>query len=290
MDMFDHAFVVHALVAGSVIAVLCGLVGYLLLQRGEIFAGDALGHVAYTGAMAALALGVAAQLGLYVAVVVAGAILALTTFRPGATTGGQSDDADTVIGAFFAWMMGLGALLLTVYTTHRSAAHGNANVSVLFGSIFGISATAVLYAVVISGIAVAAVLVIARPLLFSTIDPAVARARGVPVVVLAVVFLALTGIAVAEGSQLVGSIVVLGLLSAPAASAARITAHPWRAIALSAALAVVSVWGGVIAAYQFPKAPVSFTIMTVAVSIYVVTLVAGRSAAAFRRAPRGAGA
>ncbi|MBO0856264.1 MAG: metal ABC transporter permease, partial [Nocardia sp.] len=235
--MLAHPFIIHAVIAGSAVAVLCGLAGYFVVQRGEVFAGDALGHVAYTGAMAALAFGVDPRFGLFAAAIAAGLVLGLGGVRGGAD--------DVVIGSLFSWVLGLGVLFLAYYTTHRSTGNnGTANVTVLFGSIFGISATAAATAALIGTGAIAVLLAISRPLLFATIDPAVARAAGVPVRGLGAVFLALVGLTVAEATPLVGAVVVLGLLAAPPATAARLTTRPWRGFWLSAVLALFPVWAG----------------------------------------------
>lgn len=266
MSMFSHPFMVHALIAGTAIAVLCGLIGYFVVQRRQVFAGDALGHVAYAGAMAALVAGIDLRLGLFGATIVAGLALGAA---------GKRGADDVTIGSFFAWVLGLGVLLLTYYTTHANGANGTANVNVLFGSIFGINTGAAITAVLIAVGAIAVLLVIARPLLFATVDAAVASAVGVPVRMLGAVFLALVGATVAEATQVVGALVVLGLLAAPPAAAAKLTARPWHAFWLSAGLAVVSVWVGVIASYLIPTAPASFTIMATATVIYLASAVPG---------------
>ena len=129
-NMLHHPFILHALLAGTAVAVVCGLVGYFLVLRGQVFAGDALGHVAYTGAMAALAAGLDPRVGLFGATIMAGIALGVIS-RRGAD--------DVAIGSFFSWVLGLGVLFLTYYTTHGSSSNGTANVNVLFGSIFGIS-------------------------------------------------------------------------------------------------------------------------------------------------------
>ncbi|MEU6585257.1 metal ABC transporter permease [Nocardia sp. NPDC046763] len=266
--MLEHPFIAHALLAGTVVAVLCGLTGYFLVQRGEVFAGDALGHVAYTGAMAALAAGLNPRIGLFAAAIAAGFTLGLGGIRGGTD--------DVAIGSFFSWILGLGVLFLTYYTTHRSGGNGNANVNVLFGSIFGINAAAAATAMIVAAAAVAVLLMVARPLLFATIDPAVARAAGVPTRLLGAVFLAVVGTTVAEATPLVGSVVVLGLLAAPAAAATRLTDRPWTAFWLSAALAVLSVWAGITLSYAIPAAPASFTIMTVAACCYLAAFLLDR--------------
>jgi zinc/manganese transport system permease protein len=258
-DMLGHPFITHALLAGTAVAALCGLVGYFLVLRGQVFAGDALGHVAYTGAMAALAAGLDPRVGLFIATILAGLALG---------AGGERGADDVAIGSFFAWMLGLGALFLTYYTTHGSGRNGAANVNVLFGSIFGIRYQAAIIAVVVAGGVFVAVIAIARPLLFSTIDPAVAEAAGVPTRLLNAAFLAIVGATVAEASQLIGALVVLGLLAAPAAAAARLTTRPWRGFWLSAVLAIAAV--GITLAYVLPAAPATFTIMATAAAIYAV--------------------
>ena len=129
-NMLGHPFITHALVAGTAVALVCGLVGYFLVLRGQVFAADAQGHIAYTGAMAALVAGLDPRVGLFAATIIAGVALGVIN-RRGAD--------DVAIGSFFSWMLGLGALFLTYYTTHGSGNNGTANVNVLFGSIFGIS-------------------------------------------------------------------------------------------------------------------------------------------------------
>jgi zinc/manganese transport system permease protein len=209
-QMFHHAFIIHALLAGSAVAAVCGLAGYFLVLRGQVFAGDALGHVAYTGAMGALAAGLDLRAGLFGTTIAAGVAL-------GAGSARIVDDV--AIGSFFSWMLGLGVLFLTYYTTHGSGTNGAANVNVLFGSIFGISDSAAAAAAVLSAGLVVVLIVIGRPLLFATVDPAVAQAAGVRTRWLGAVFLAVVGATVAEASQIIGALLVLGLFAAPAAAA-----------------------------------------------------------------------
>ena len=260
--MLSHPFVQHALVAGTAIALLSGLVGYFVVLRGQVFAGDALSHVAYTGALAALAAGVDLRLGLFAATIAVGLALGLL--------GGRGTADDVVIGTTFAWVLGLGVFFLAIYTTHSSTGNGAANVNVLFGSIFGISPSAAATAAVIAAVLIAVLLAIARPLLFASLDPAVAAARGVPVRVLGPVFLAVVGATAAEVSQAIGALLLFGLLAAPAAAAQRLTDRPWRALALSGLLAVIAMWAGLCLAYAAPKLPASFAIMTFAAGEYAL--------------------
>jgi len=260
--LLGHPFLQHAVTAGTAIAVLSGLVGYFVVLRGQVFAGDALSHVAYAGALAALAAGVDLRIGLFAATIAAGVGLGLL--------GGRGTTDDVVIGTTFAWVLGLGVFFLSYYTTHGSTGSGAASVTVLFGSIFGMSAGSARLAVLIALVLIGLLLVIARPLLFASLDPAVAAARGVPVRLLGPVFLAIVGASAAEASQAVGALLLLGLLAAPPAAAQRLTDRPWPALALSAALAVAAMWLGLGLAYAYPTLPPSFTIMAVATGEYAV--------------------
>ncbi|MEV7026626.1 metal ABC transporter permease [Kitasatospora sp. NPDC093558] len=261
--VISQAFFQHALLAGTFIALACGLVGYFLVLRAQIFTGDALSHVAFTGAMAALAGGYDLRLGLFAATIGVGLLIG------GLGRRGRADDV--VIGSVFAWILGLGAFFLTVYTTSRSGAQGGAGTSVLFGSIFGLHGNQTSVAVVIAGAVCLLMLLIARPLLFATLDEAVAAARGVPVRLLGFGFLALVGATAGEATQAVGSLLLLGLLAAPAGAAIRLTDRPFRALALSAVLAVAEMWGGLLLSAAAPKLPPSFAIMTVATAVYAAT-------------------
>jgi len=259
--MLGQGFVRHALVAGTAVGLSCGLVGWFLVLRAQVFSGEALSHVAYTGAVAALAAGVDARIGLFAATIALGAGFALLG------PAGRADDV--VIGTTFAWILGLGTFFLAIYTTSRSATDAGANARVLFGSIFGISASAAALAAGVAVLIVAGLAFLGRPLLFASIDPTMAAARGLPVRGIGVAFLALVGAGAAEASQLVGALLLFGLLSAPGATAHRITDRPWPGVALAGGLGVVVVWIGVAFTYAVPKAPASFSIMAVAAGAYL---------------------
>ncbi len=258
--MFAQPFIQHAYLAGTAIGVAAGLVGYFLVLRAQVFTADALSHVAFTGALAALAAGLDARLGLFVVTVAVGIGMGALGRR------GRPDDV--VIGGVFAWLLGLGVFFLTLYTSTRSGSNGSAGVSVLFGSVFGLSAGRTAVTAVIAAAVSLIVVAIARPLLFASLDETVAAARGVPVRLLGLGFLALVGVTAAEATQVVGALLILGLLAAPAGAAARLTTRPLRALGLSAAIAVASVWLGLWASYALSPAPPSFTILAVATLAY----------------------
>ena len=239
-----------------------------MVLRGQVFAGDALSHVAYTGALAALAAGVDLRFGLFAATVAVGLGLGLL--------GGRGSADDVVIGTTFAWVLGLGVFFLAFYTRHSSGGNGTASVTVLFGSIFGISGSAALVAVLVAAGLIVVLAAIARPLLFASVDPAVAAARGIPVRLLGALFLGLAGASAAEASQAIGALLLFGLLAAPPAAALRFTGRPWRALALAGLLAVLAVWVGLAVSYAAPKLPPSFTIMTASTLEYGLAMLAGR--------------
>ncbi len=266
--MFTHPFMQHAFLAGTAVALAAGMVGYFLVLRAQVFTADALSHVAFTGALASLAAGLDARIGLF-------AITILVALGMGGL-GRRARPDDVVIGGVFAWILGLGVFFLTLYTTTRSGTgNGSASVTVLFGSIFGLSASRALLTALIALAICAAMLAIARPLLFASIDENVAAARGVPVRLLGYGFLALVGTTAAESTQVVGALLILGLLAAPAGAAMRLTARPLLAPALSAAIAVISVWIGLTASYLIPKLPPSFAILAVATLTYLATIAVG---------------
>ncbi len=266
--VFAHPFLASAFGAGTAIALAAGLTGSIVVLRGQVFAGDALSHVAFTGALAALALGVDLRLGLYGGCIAFALLLAVL--------GRRSGGDDTVIGAVFAWVLGLGALFLSVFTTSSSGTGGSGGttgVNVLFGSILGLSRSQALGDVVVALLVVMALLLLGRPLLFASLDPAVAASRGVPVRALSYGFFVLLGMTAGVATQAVGALLLLGLLAAPAGAAQRLTARPFRALWLSAVIAVGSMWAGLSLAYVISAVPPSFGILGVATVIYLGTFV-----------------
>ncbi len=261
-EMLSHPFMRNAYLAGTFIALAAGLAGYFLVLRSQVFLGDALSDIAFTGALAALAFGVDARIGLFVTTIGVGVVMAALGDR------GRADDV--VIGTVFAWVLGAGVLFLALFTTSRSTGNGAAATRVLFGSVLGLDLNAALVAAVIGALVVAAMLFIARPLLFASLDPDVAAAGGIPVKTLGLVFAGLVGVCAAEASQAVGALLVLGLLSAPAGAARLLTTRPFVALGVSAGISLGSVWAGLLVAYVTQNVTPSFAIMAVATLSYIV--------------------
>jgi zinc/manganese transport system permease protein len=260
--MLAHEFMRNAYLAGSFVALACGLVGYFVVLRAQVFAGDALSHVAFTGALAAAAAGIDIRLGLFVATV--GVALGIGLL------GERARPDDVVIGSVFAWVLGLGVLFLSIFTSGSSGGDGTAAVRVLFGSILGLSAADAELAAAIALLASVALLAISRPLLFASVDPEVARGLGLPLRAIGVGFLALLAVVAAEATQAVGALLLLGLLAAPGGAARLLTDNPWRGLALSAALALGSMWGGLALSYEVASVPPSFAVIALATGLFAL--------------------
>ncbi len=262
-DMLSLDFMRYAFLAGTPIAIVCGLVGYFVVLRDLTFATEALAHVTFTGALLAVVVGSDALLGLFgVTVIVALGISVLGT---------RAQVKDVEVGTVLAWILGLGALCLSIYTSQSSGGNSTIGVNYLFGSLFGLQAQqAKLVAVIGIGIIVV-LLVITRPLLFASLDPEVARTRGVPVQGISAVFMLLVALTIAQAVPAVGALLNSALIVTPAAIAHRLVARPFVALFLSAGLSLAFVWIGLIIGFYAPY-PVSFLISTLAFVTYVAVV------------------
>jgi zinc/manganese transport system permease protein len=260
--MFAHEFFRNALLAGTFVALACGAVGYFVVLRAQVFAGDALSHVAFTGALAAAAAGLDTRIGLFAATIAVALLLG--------AIGRRASSDDVAIGIIFAWVLGLGVFFLALFANGAGGGNGLVGARALFGSIFGLSAADAHLAAVLGAVIVLAVAAIARPLLFASLDPTVARARGVPVTALGFTFLALVGATTAEATQAVGALLLLGLLAAPGGAARRLTPQPYLALALSMLIATLSMWLGLALSYAVPNLPPSTAIIAVATATYLL--------------------
>lgn len=262
--MLSLPFMVHAFIAGGVIALASGLVGYFLVLRNQVFTGDALSHVAFTGALGALALGIDLRYGIYLGCIAVALLMAVAGRK------GVADDV--VIGNVFSFVLGIGVFFLALYSTQsRASANATAGVNVLFGSMLGLSGSQTVVDAATGLFVIVTIVAIGRPLLFSSIDPAVAEARGLPVKVLGMCFLLLVGVTAGEATQAVGALLLLGLLATPAGAAQLLTSRPYLALFLSAVIALASVWSGLVLSYAFPNLPVSFSILALVTMIYLVS-------------------
>jgi zinc/manganese transport system permease protein len=272
--MLGQEYVRNALLAGGFIALACGVCGWFVVLRGQLFAGDALSHVAFPGALAAAAAGIDVRIGLFAATIAAGVAIALLArgalaargARAGAAT--LSDDAD--IGVLFTFVLALGLFFLTRFSLGSGAGAGIQAARTLFGSIFGLSAGEARLAAILAAGALLAMALIARPLLFASIAPELAGARGVPTRLLSVGFMALLGVVVAEATQAVGALLLLGLLAGPAGAAQRLRVPSGAGAALAAGLALIAMWGGLALSYYVPSLPPSTAVITLCTLFFLL--------------------
>ncbi len=270
--MLGHEFVRNAYLAGTFIALACGVVGWFVVLRAQVFAGDALTHVAFVGAIAAAAIGLDERVGLFALTV----LLASTM----AGLGGRARADDVTIGIVFSWVLGLGVFFLALLSTSAAGGSGVITANTLFGSIFGLSTAQAWLAATIAVVVLVAVLLARRPLLLASLDPDVAAARGIPVRALGVLFLIALALITAESTQAVGALLLLGLIAAPAGAAHQLTARPALGIALSAIIALAAMWGGLALSYAVAALPASSATIGIAASAYALVAVLRRTASA----------
>jgi zinc/manganese transport system permease protein len=262
-EVLEYHFMVNALLAGSIVAVTAGLVGWLMVLRQETFAGHTLSMMAFPGAAAAALIGIPAAWGYYL-FCGAGA-LAIGRFSGGERRTWSERSAS--IGAVQALALAAGFLFVSLYGGVLSDLE-----SLLFGTFLGVSDGQVLVLLGVAAGVLLALGALARPLLFASVDPAVAGARGLPVRVLSSAFLLLLGLTVAATSQVTGVLLVFALLVTPAATAQAITARPGLGLMLTVALGLLVVWLGLGIAY-FSVYPAGFFITTISFVIYVLVRV-----------------
>jgi zinc/manganese transport system permease protein len=262
-EMLSYDFMRYAFMSGTAMSVLGGLAGYFVVLRRLAFAGEALSHVAFAAVVGAAVFGFDPLAGLFIITVAVAVGMA--------SLGGRARARDTSVGIVLAWVLGLGALFLSIYTVSSSGGNAQVGVNALFGSILGVQPQQAQEAVAVAAGALAVLLFIARPLLFASVDPDVAAARGVPIGVLGVLFLAVVAVTVAEAVQVIGALLILALLVTPAAIAQRLTTRPYRAMLFSTVLAVAFTWIGLTLGFYEPY-PVSFFITALAFGTYVLTV------------------
>jgi len=270
-DMLSLDFMRYAFLAGTSLAIVSGLVGYFVVLRNLVFAADALAHVTFTGALLAVVMGSNPMLGLFGATMLVALLLGLL--------GTRARTKDVEVGTVLAWVLGLGALLLSIYTSQSSGANSTIGVNYLFGSILGLQLEQAQLVAVVGVVVIVGLLLIARPLLFASLDPEVAAARGIPVRGISVVFLLLVALSIAEAVPAVGALLNSALLVTPAAIAQRLVARPFVALFLSAGLSLAFVWVGLTISF-YASYPVSFLISTLAFVTYVTVVAWQRVCAA----------
>ena len=265
--LLSYRFMVNALLAGTIVAILSAIVGWYMVLRRQTFAGHTLAVVGFPGAAGAALLGLSVTPGYLVACVAAAlAIGAIPRTRTGAARATES----AIIGTIQAFALACGVLFVNLY-------HGflDGVTALLFGSFLGITSSQVITLGVITAACLIVLGTLGRPLLFASIDGDVASARGLPVRVLNIAFLVLLGLAVAEVSEITGSLLVFALLVMPAAAAQRLTNRAATGLALSVSIAVGVTWTGLIAAYYLAY-PVGFYLTSAGSLVYLAAILIER--------------
>lgn len=256
--MFDYEFMIHALVAAAMVALVSGTVGYFLVLRGQSFAGHALSHVGFAGATGAVLIGVAPLWGLVGFSLLAGVGMGFL--------GERLSGRDVAIGVVLSLSLGMGLLFL-----HFHAAYAGQATALLFGNVLGVDDGTLWSLAALGLISLIGLAFLSRPLLFSSLQPELAEAKGVPLRLVSTLFLCVVALTVAGCAQIVGVLLVFTLMVGPPAAAMRLTSRFGLGIALAAALAIAEACLGIILAY-YTDWPTSFWITALSTAVYALSL------------------
>lgn len=253
--MFDYEFMRNAFMAGGVVAILAGAAGYFLVLRGQAFAGHALSHVGFAGATGAALVGAPPIFGM-LAFMIAGAAAM-------GALGKRLRASDVAIGAVLALSLGLGMLFLHFFTAYASQV-----TALLFGNVLGVDGAMLRILGASAALCLALLAFISRPLLFASLQPEIAEAKGVSLRAAGILYLIIVAVATAASIQIVGVLLVFTLLVCPAAAAQKLTSRVGRGLLLSILLALAEAWLGIALAYATDW-PVSFWISALSVTVYL---------------------
>ena len=254
-NIFQYQFMQHAFEAGTIIAIVAGIIGYLVVLRRSSFAAHALSEIGFAGAAGTVLLGINPVLGLLGFTTVGGAGIAVL--------GKRATNRDIEIGTVLAFALGLGVLFISLYTGYATEAY-----SILFGEILGISSSSVIITIVVSLIILAVAALVYRPLLFASLDEEVAEAKGLNISLLGIVFMVLLAAAVSIAIQVVGVLLIFALMVTPAATTLRLSKKPVYAILISVLIALLATWIGLFISF-YVSYPVSFFVVSIVFISYM---------------------
>lgn len=255
LSIWQYAFMRHAFEAGTIVAIVAGVIGYFIVLRQSSFAAHALSHVGFAGAAGAVLVGLPALVGLLAFTIGGGITMSIL--------GPRAANRDVQIGTVLAFMLGLGGLFISLYKGYASEAY-----SILFGEILGISRLDVTITAIAALVLLAVVACIYRPLMLNCLDEDVAEARGLPIFWLGAIFMVLVAVATSIAVQVVGVLLIFALMVTPAAVAQRLARRPARGILISIIIAVLATWFGLFISFYVPW-PVSFFITTATFATYL---------------------
>ncbi len=257
MDYLGQSFAQHALMAATLVAVTAGLIGPFVIIRNMAFAVHGTAELSFTGAAAGLLVADDPVAGALIGALVVAAAIGLL--------GARQRERDSAIGVILAFGLGLGVYLLSLYRGFATAA-----TNILFGQILGISNGQLVLLVTVAVAVLVSIAVLYRPLMFASVDPDVAEARGVRTRALGIAFLFVLALTVTEAAQIVGTLLVLSLTITPAAAALRLSARPAVVTALSVGFALLAADGGLLASLASNQGRPSVFITGISFAVYVV--------------------
>jgi zinc/manganese transport system permease protein len=260
-ELFQFPFMVNALEAGTIVAVMAAIVGWFVVLRRETFVAHTLSVMSFPGASGAALAGLPLAAGYFVFCAAAALVIAVGSEVRGRRSLSQ---ASAVIGSVQAVALALGFLFLSLYSGVLESLE-----TLLFGSYLGITRGQVVLLAVVAGATIAIIAAVARPLFFASIDERAARARGVPVRLLSVLLLVVLGLAVAATAQIIGVLLVFALLVAPAATAQQLTTRVARSLSLAVAIALITTWSAMALSY-FTNDALSFFVTAIALVLYAL--------------------
>jgi len=260
--MFEYEFMINAFAASGVVALVAGVVGFFLVMREQTFAGHALSHVGFTGATGAVLIGLSPLYGLIGFTLAAGVGMGML--------GEKLAGRDVAIGVVLSLSLGFGLLFLHFYTAYATQA-----TALLFGNVLGVDRATLKILVALGTLCLAGLAFIVRPLVFVTLQPELAEAKGISLRVVSVAFLAIVALATAACAQIVGVLLVFTLMVGTAAAAQNLSNRLGTGIAIAAGLAVAQAWGGLTLAF-YTNWPTSFWITALSAAVYGVSVVARR--------------
>ncbi|PJM73079.1 zinc ABC transporter permease [Bifidobacterium primatium] len=263
MSVLTAPFMVNAIEAGLLIAVAAGIMGYFTITRHSTFAAHALAHIGLPGATGAVLLGLPVSLGLG-AFALGGALVI-------GALGKKVSEREIATGTVLAFATGLG-----LFFARLSSSASQQMQSILFGSILTITDNQIVGFAIFDALLLVVVSLVYRPLLFSSLDEQVARAKGVPIGAMNVLFMAIMAGVITVAVPAVGTLLIFALVVTPAATASIVTRSPFAAIIVSCVLCLASIWGGLVLSAMFPTPP-SFVIVTLSTAMWAIAKIVFRN-------------
>lgn len=256
--MLEYDFMRNAFAAATIVAIISALTGYFLVLRGQTFASHALAHVGFTGATGAVLVGIAPLWGMVLLTVAAGIGIG--------ALGEKLERRDVAIGMVLALALGLGLLFLHFFTAYATQA-----TAILFGNVLAVDISTLWVLLGLASVSLGALAVISRPLIFASLQPELAEAKGLSLRLFSVLFLAIVAVATAECAQIVGVLLVFTLMIGPAAASQALTTRLGTGLLVSCLLALCESWAGIALSF-YTDWPTSFWITFLSVSIYLAAV------------------